>query len=100
MLRFCKRLRHPRSLAPRSRREEQLRDADIFVAEMTEVDLNGNEEACMTEGGRFVAATARFSTEWKIIPLKEELLPKEYNLHCEGANRVAQTLNLRRGNML
>jgi hypothetical protein len=37
-----------------------------------------NEEACLTEGPKFVGATAKFDGAWKIIPLRPDLLPTEY----------------------
>ena len=38
------------------------------------------DEVCLRENDHFVGATAAFSTDWEIIPLRSDRIPKRYAL--------------------
>jgi len=76
MLRLCKWLRGSRSSGEPDRKELE-RTTDIFFSDMSNVDPAQGDEACMTDGDKFVATTAKFTDDWDILPLEEELRPKK-----------------------
>ena len=45
---------------------------------MTELAATELNEACLVEGNKFVASTAKFTSEWDIIPLRPDLCPEKY----------------------
>ena len=57
---------------------EQTTDIFLETPMDDELTLQGNE-ACLTEGDKFVGTTAKFNDEWEIVSLRTDLRPKEYS---------------------
>ena len=74
---FCQ-CRRPlrRHKIPTSRRDLE-RTTDIFLTDIMEnITLQVNE-ACLTEGDKFVGCTAKFRGAWEIVQLRPDLCPTE-----------------------
>jgi hypothetical protein len=79
MFLLCKRRRRRRSSPIQWTREELERSTDIYFAdsEMSDYLTATGDEACMTEGDKFIGTTAKFVTDWTILPLRPDLRPKK-----------------------
>lgn len=78
MFTLCKRRRRRRSENSWTRKELE-RTTDIYFvdSEMSDYLTEAGDEACMTEGDKFIGTTAKFTTDGAIIPLRPDLRPQK-----------------------
>ena len=76
----CLRIRvwAPRLTRLRTPRKDLKASTDIGIVDMTECTDTELNEACLVEGDKFVASTAKFTPGWDIIPLRPDLCPEKY----------------------
>ena len=73
----CLHLRVGRQTSRKTSRKELERTTDIGTVDMIERTDSELNEACLIEGRKFVASTAKFSPDWDIISLRPDMRPQK-----------------------
>ena len=56
---------------------EQTTDIYFVESEMSDYLTEAGDEACTTEGNKFIGTTAKFNMDGTLIPLRPDLRPKK-----------------------
>ena len=77
---FCLRIRvWPPPTRRGTPRNDLKSSTDIGIVDMTECTDGEVNEACLVQGNKFVASTAKFAPGWDaIIPIRPDLCPEKY----------------------